>query len=100
MIGNLYFGDRPYDAKEVGCIIHSVYRRQGYACEAFRAAVEAAFQAGTHRVYAACDPRNERSWRLLEKAGFLREAHLRQNVFFRKDANENPIWKDRIFTPD
>ena len=24
----------------------------------------------------------------------MREAHLRQNVFFHRDENGNPIWKD------
>ena len=34
------------------------------------------------------------SWKLLETLGFKREAHLRKNVYFWKDENENPIWKD------
>ncbi len=34
------------------------------------------------------------SWRLLEKAGFRREAHFRENVFFFRDAEGNPVWKD------
>ncbi len=41
-----------------------------------------------------CDPENTNSWRLLEALGFTREAFLRQNVYFWKDENENPIWKD------
>ena len=28
------------------------------------------------------------------KAGFCREAHLRQNLYFHKDDQGNPIWKD------
>lgn len=53
-----------------------------------------AFCLGAHRVYAECDPRNEASWRLLEKAGLTREAHFRQNIFFHRDAAGNPVWKD------
>ena len=53
-----------------------------------------AFGKGFHRVYAECDPRNERSWKLLEKAGMRREAHFRQNIYFRRDANGDPVWKD------
>ena len=53
-----------------------------------------AFAAGVHRIYAECDPENENSWRLLERLGFSREAHLRQNVYFWKDTDGNPIWKD------
>ena len=41
-----------------------------------------------------CDPRNEPSWRLLEWIGMKREAHFRKEVFFKKDENNQPIWKD------
>ncbi len=94
VIGNIYYGKRPFRAREVGYIIHQDYRRQGYALEALRAVVTEAFRSGEHRVYAECDPRNQRSWRLLEKAGFVREAQLRQNIYFHKDEEGNPIWKD------
>jgi len=30
----------------------------------------------------------------LEKAGLKREAHFRQNIYFRKDENGVPVWKD------
>lgn len=53
---------------------------QGYAAEALRAVLELAFEgAGMHRVYGDCDPRNLHSARLMEKAGMIREAHLREN---------------------
>ena len=79
VIGNIYCGNRDYHAKEVGYIINRDYQRRGYAGEALKAVVSAAFQAGVHRVYAECDPRNTCSWRLLEKLGFRREACFRQN---------------------
>ena len=53
-----------------------------------------AFSAGVHRICAECDPKNERSWRLLEKAGFRREAHFRKNIYFHTDSGGKPIWKD------
>ncbi len=56
--------------------------------------IKNAFSAGVHRVYAECNPKNERSWRLLEKAGLRREAHFRQNIYFHKDSAGNPLWKD------
>ena len=62
--------------------------------EALKAVVEAAFASSVHRIYAECDPRNICSWKLLEKAGFRREAHFRQNLWFHKDLQGNPIWKD------
>ena len=82
VIGNIYYGNRDDEAREVGYIINARYRRQGFACEALRAVIENGFRQGVHRIYAACDARNTASWKLLEKAGLEREAHLRQNVFF------------------
>ena len=94
VIGNIYCGNRDYGAKEAGYIINQQYQRCGYAAEALSAVIREAFRQGTHRIYAECDPRNERSWRLLEKVGFRREAHLRQNIFFHRDQQGHPIWKD------
>ena len=94
VIGNIYCGNRDYNAKEIGYIINRNYQRRGYACEALQVVIKASIQSGTHRLYAECDPRNEASWRLLEKAGMRREAHLRQNIFFHKDADGQPVWKD------
>ena len=94
VVGNIYYGSRDYDAKEVGYIINKDYQRKGYAREALCAVVDHAFHSGAHRVYAECDPRNEASWQLLESAGFRREAHFRRNICFRKDASGKPIWKD------
>ena len=94
VIGNIYCGNRDFSAKEVGYIINKRYQRRGYASEALRAVVQSAFDNGTHRVYAECDPRNTCSWRLLESVGFRREAHFRQNVFFNRDETGEPVWKD------
>jgi RimJ/RimL family protein N-acetyltransferase len=53
---------------------------KGIATEATRALVDFAFdQLGLHRVYGDCDPRNKGSARVMEKLGFKREAHLREN---------------------
>lgn len=68
MIGNVYLGKREFAAL--------------------------AFQNGIHRIYAECDPQNENSWQLLASLGFLREAHLSKNVYFWKDEDNHPIWKD------
>ena len=56
--------------------------------------ISKAFSEGVHRIFAECDPQNPGSWKLLEKLGFEREAHLKQNVYFWKDENDQPIWKD------
>ena len=94
VIGNIYCGKRDFDAREIGYIVNRDYQHQGYALEALTAVTDHLFALGTHRVYAECDPRNESSWRLLEASGFRREACFRQNIYFHKDGNGNPIWKD------
>ena len=94
VIGNIYCSDREYDAKEVGYIIHQHYRQKGYGAEALSAVIERVFKEGIHRVYALCDPRNIPSWKLLEQVGMRREAHFRQNIFFHRDGQGAPIWKD------
>lgn len=94
VIGNIYCGNRDFNSKEVGYIMNKNYQRAGYTYEALCTVIQEAFRTGTHRVYAECDPRNECSWRLLEKVGMNREAHFHQNIFFHKDENGNPIWKD------
>lgn len=94
VIGNVYFGNRDFEAKEVGYIVNKNYQRRGIATEAIKAVMENAFSSGVHRIFAECNPKNDCSWKLLESLGFEREAHFHQNVYFKKDANGNPIWQD------
>ena len=94
LIGNVYLGKREFDSLEIGFVFNSRFQHRGYAQESCEKLIQAAFASGVHRIYAECDPENENSWRLLERLGFRREAHLHQNVYFWKDALGNPIWKD------
>lgn len=94
MIGNVYLGKRDFDALELGYVFNRHYWGHGYAVESCDALIRKAFSEGVHRIYAECDPCNTASWKLLERLNFAREAHFRQNVFFRKDKDNNPIWKD------
>ena len=96
VIGNIYCGNRDFGAKEIGYIINKRYQRQGYAAEALSAVIAQVFREGAHRVYAECDPRNVPSWKLLEKVGLRREAHFRQNIWFRRDESGAPVWKDTL----
>ena len=94
MIGNVYMGKREFEALELGYVFNRNYWGHGYAAESCKALIQQAFSNGIHRIYAECDPCNESSWKLLEALGFQREAHLRKNVYFWKDENGKPIWKD------
>ena len=94
LIGNVYLGKREFDSLEIGYVFNKLYWGQGYAKESCDALIKKAFSEGVHRIFAECDPCNSSSWRLLETLGFVKEAHFKQNVFFWKDDNGNPIWKD------
>lgn len=94
MIGNIYMGKREFEALEIGYVLNRDYWGNGYAAEGCKALIQQAFSNGIHRIYAECDPENISSWKLLEALGFWREAHFMQNVYFWKDEDERPIWKD------
>lgn len=94
MIGNVYLGKREFEALEIGYVFNRNYWGHGYALESCKILIQQAFSNGIHRIYAECDPRNKNSWKLLEALEFQREAHLRKNVYFWKEENGKPIWKD------
>ena len=94
MIGNVYMGKREFETLEMGYVFNRNYWGHGYAAESCRTLIRQAFSNGIHRIYAECDPLNERSWKLLEALGFQREAYFRKNVYFWKDENGKVIWKD------
>lgn len=94
MIGNVYLGKRDFETLEIGFVFNEGYWGNGYAKESCKKMIELAFHNGIHRIYAECDPANQNSWELLERLGFDREGHLKKNVYFWKDENDKPIWKD------
>ena len=94
IIGNIYCGKRDFESREVGYIVNKRYQKSGYATEALAAVIKELLHNGIHRIFAECDPRNTCSWKLLEKVGMVREAHFHKNIYFHKDENGNPIWKD------
>lgn len=63
---------------EVGYFMHKDARGKGVATEALRLLAAFAFvDVGLNRLWATCDAANLGSWRLLDRAGFSREGHLR-----------------------
>lgn len=76
-----------------------VFRRdqwgRGYATEAVESLLTVLFaQRHAHRVIARCNPVNVSSWRLLERTGFRREAHMREAASFVDNDQGEPIWHD------
>ena len=46
VIGNVYFGKRDFEAREIGYIVNKDYQRKGYAREVVAAVLKNAFAAG------------------------------------------------------
>ncbi len=69
---------------ELGFTLARAHQGRGYMSEAARALLGLLFgELETHRVSARLDVRNLACAKLLERLGFRREGHLRQNVFFK-----------------
>jgi aminoglycoside 6'-N-acetyltransferase len=86
MIGDVAFCTMLYDQQQalVGYSLARPFWHQGFAFEAVGCLLKYLFEErGLHRVIAECDVENVASWKLLEKLGFRREAHLVENVYFK-----------------
>lgn len=63
---------------EIGWFLRKSARSQGIGADAVRLCCKLAFEhIGANRVWGTVDVLNDRSWRLFERVGFTREAHLR-----------------------
>lgn len=96
VIGNIYFEQDPWTEIEtynLGYIINPNFHNLGYCTEACLAIVNNAFNVlNAHRIEARCNIKNLSSNRVLEKVGFRLEGTLKNNVFFHRDPDGNPIW--------
>jgi RimJ/RimL family protein N-acetyltransferase len=45
-----------------------------------------------HRIYARCDPRNTGSWKVMERLGMRKEAHLIHNEIFKGEWGDELIY--------
>jgi RimJ/RimL family protein N-acetyltransferase len=80
--GQVYVGPTHWDLREftIGYVADVRYEGRGYISEAVTRVLGWLFgELGAHRVKSDCNEDNTRSWRLLERCGFRREGHLREN---------------------
>lgn len=69
---------------ELGVTFDTAYQGLGYAMEAMSRVIEFLFSdLHKHRIVATVDVCNMPAQRLLEKQGFRREAHYKENIFFK-----------------
>lgn len=78
---------------ELGFVLHPAFHGHGYAREAAEAMLRLGFEdLGLHRIYGACDTRNEPSWRLLARLGLRREAHFVEDELFKGEFGDQYIY--------
>jgi len=98
IIGHIYFNKiEPKNllTYEIGYIFNKKYYGKGFATEAIQYFIKQQFsELNIHKIVAHCNPKNIKSWKLLERLMFKREGKLRKNIFFNTDKNNNPIWLD------
>ncbi|GAA0358340.1 GNAT family protein [Microbispora corallina] len=76
---------------EIGYVFNPACHGRGLATEAARELLRLGFDGlGVHRLYGRCDARNIPSYRLMERLGMRREAHLVENEFFEGE------WSDEL----
>ena len=89
LIGECHITITSIDDKqaEIGFTFNPDYSGRGYATRDVNACLGFAFSSlGMHRVMAAVDVRNERSWKLMERLGMRREAHFIHDSFDKRAA--------------
>lgn len=74
---------------ELGWVIAPAHRGRGYAVEAVRELVTAAFELGVRRVEAGCFAENAGSRRVMEKVGLRQEGY-----YVRESLHRDGTWRD------
>ena len=81
-VGQIYIGPTHWDLPEfaIGYVVDVDHEGRGYITEAVKAVLCFIFDhLQAHRVRSDCNETNERSYRVLERCGFTREGHFREN---------------------
>ena len=86
MIGDVAFSIKKIDERQavIGYSLARQFWGNGYAFEAISRLLLYLFEdLKLHRVIAECDVENAPSWKLLDRLGFRREAHLVESAFYK-----------------
>jgi RimJ/RimL family protein N-acetyltransferase len=81
-VGQIYIGPTNWDLPEfvIGYVVDVNHQGKGYITEAVKASLCFIFEhLKAHRVRSECSDTNERSYRVLERCGFVQEGHFREN---------------------
>ena len=86
---SLRWTDATAGQAELRFIFSPFHRKQGYATEAVRAAMDFGFDKFRfHRIFARCAGKNQASARLLKGIGMRLEAHYREHALFQGEWDE------------
>lgn len=78
---------------QIGYTVAREHWNKGYATEVVNSLVGYGFSGlNLHRIAASVDPRNLASCRVLEKAGFTREAHFRKSEWFKGEWADDAVY--------
>jgi [ribosomal protein S5]-alanine N-acetyltransferase len=85
--------DKEHHRGEVGYTLLPAYWGQGYITEVMQAVIGFGFRdLGLHSLEANVNPNNAASIRVAEKLGFVKEAHFRENYYFRGQYIDSAIY--------
>lgn len=85
LIGNIgYFRMQPENHRaEVGYMLSTEFHGKGIMQEALERIINYGFnELKLHSIEAVTDPENYASWKLLEKNGFIREGHFKEDCYW------------------
>ena len=78
---------------EIGYILNPNFHGKGIMKEAVDHALQYGFEIlGFHSIEAVIDPRNIGSEKLLQKTGFIKEAHFKENFFYNGEFLDSVIY--------
>ena len=94
LVGDLYFKmDGAGKQAEIGYTFDPKFQGRGLATEAVRALFHYAFtEKGLHRIWGVTDPRNVPSIKLMERAGMRREAHHKEDLWFKGEWADDVVY--------
>lgn len=78
---------------EIGYMILPEYRNKGYVSEALKVLLDFGFNTlNFNSIEAVIDPDNLASEKVLQKNGFIKEAHLKENVYHNREFIDSVIY--------
>jgi RimJ/RimL family protein N-acetyltransferase len=94
-VAQLYIGAVSWALPEfqIGYFVEQAHQGQGYVTEAVQAALKFIFEhLSAQRASLQCSDTNERSYRVAERCGMLREGHFRQNKYLSDGVFEGTLY--------